>query len=212
MTSAETSLAVARSVLLRRTGAIALAWALTLVAAVALLLAFADRPPIVRDANLVANDGFETGVAPWRVYGRGLLERSTVVARTGNASGRMEANDFEEYGMQVWGGVVRPRPGDVYAFSVWLKGEGAAVGNEVTVQMNEHGGVLEDETDRWIAGVDRVVRREWTQVRVVGRVIGDGRDSVDLFVIADDARRIGETVYVDDLTLVKLQAGREPSE
>jgi hypothetical protein len=206
MSSFETPVAVVGNALRRHSGAVAAAWALTFVAAVALLLAFADRPPIVRDANLVPTEGFETGLAPWDEYDDGLLERSTAVSRTGDASARVAASEFDDYGLEVYGGVVRPRPGEVYAFSVWLRGEGAAVGNRVLLQMNEHGGTLEEITDRPVAILRTVVRGDWTKVSIAGTVLGDGRDSLDLFVVVEDPRSVGEALYVDDVSLVRLRA------
>jgi hypothetical protein len=207
MSTLETSLAAAGSVLRRHTATIVAAWALVFIAAIALMLGVADRPPVVRDVNLVGNAGFETGVVPWDEYDDGAFERSVREAKAGRASARASATSLDDYGLEDYYALMRPDRGDVYAFSLWLKGEGAAIGNAVTVEMNESGGATKEVPARSVAKVRTLVPRKWTKLSLAGTVVGARREALQLLVRVEKPRRVGEAIYVDELSLFRLRAG-----
>lgn len=113
-------------------------------------------PPTGRaggDGNLVADPGFEAGLAGWRPIGGAPIER-TAPARGGRWAAGFTATGAADQGMAL-AGVVRCTPGKRYAAAIWVR----ASRPETLLQVN----VLEVVAGRRFA------------VDTVGAVLGDGR-------------------------------------
>jgi hypothetical protein len=202
------SLTSAGSALRRHATAVALGWAVTLALAVMLLLAFAERPTIDADAELIANNSFESGLAPWEETGDAVVERSIEDALVGNASARVEATG-DRYGLKFLAAVIHPRAGERYAASAWVRGVGSAVGNRVTIRIGERGGETEPRT---VAISTSTVRRSWTLIGARGRIADAGRNRLNFYLYVERSRRVGETFFVDQLSLVRTGTPTDAAE
>ena len=81
--------------------------------------------------NLVADPGFEAGLAGWLGVGGTRVER-TGPAKAGSWAGRFTASDRADQGMALVG-LSRCTPGTVYAAAVWLMASRPATVVQVTL-------------------------------------------------------------------------------
>jgi hypothetical protein len=194
------------SALRRHTSPIVLSWAAAFAVLIVLLLAFAERSGIDADRQLLPNSSFETGLAPWEETGDApVVGRSIDEALAGRASARAEATAVDErYGIKVLPAVVHPDKGDRYVASAWVKAVGAAVGNRVTLRITQRGG---ESVRRSLLRVPRRLRPSWMHLRGSLRVVEDGVEDLHMYVYVSEARRVGETFFVDEVSLVRVARG-----
>jgi Carbohydrate binding domain len=189
----------------RHTRTIVAGWAMTFGLAVALLAVFSWPEGPRQGRNIVLNGGFEEGTAPWSTTEAAVLRRSTTVARFGRASASLTGRSHDPYGLYLLGAVDRPLGGDRYTVSAWIKGSPAAVGGRVAMQLTEHAGALPDQP----VVVDRAaVKDSWIRLTGTGTVARRDRAALDLFVVVQRPHAAGETVYVDGISLRKLDSSR----
>ena len=108
--------------------------------------------------NLVVNGSFEPGLAPWGTLGGGSLERTTRQARFGAASGAVTARTDERAGIYWYGAVVRPRRGDRYTLTVWVRAARTADNDRIVMELIEHAGGFED---RHVADAQLYLDPKW---------------------------------------------------
>jgi hypothetical protein len=196
------SLARSGSALRRHTWPIVLGWAATFAALIVLLLAFAARSSIDPYAQLLPNSSFETGLAPWEETGEApLVGRSIEEALVGRASARAEATALgHRYGIKVLSAIVQPDEGDRYVVSAWVKGVDSAVGNRVTLR-------VEGDVPSFRLRVSRRLRPSWMRLRGTVHVVDDRGEDLHMYVYVGEPRRVGETFFVDKVSLVRLARG-----
>jgi hypothetical protein len=86
-----------------------------------------------------------------------------------------------------------------YEGSVWVKGDGAAVGAPLRVQLNELGGATAEGVLGDAASAIRL-SRNWRQVQVHGSLRSPDRTGVALLLVIDEPGR-GDTFFVDGARL-----------
>lgn len=183
-------------VLRRRRLALVVGWAASFLAVFVALLALTHRPPATHVGELAANGGFESGLAPWLPYGDGRLELVRP-GRTGAASGAAVAEAHDHYGF-VWpDAVIRPAVGDRFVLTAWVRGAGSGV----YLGLDERAGT---ETHS-IGDRDLALTRRWRRLSVAGVVRTPNRDAVDAYIYLHRARAVGETLYLDDVSLIPLE-------
>jgi len=194
----------AGSTLRRHTWRLVLAWAATFAVLVALLLAFATRSTIDADPQLIPNNSFEDGLAPWEETGEApLVERSIEEALIGRASARVEAiAPGRRYGIKFLSAVFHPDDGDRYVATAWVKGVGSALGNRVTLRVYQRGG---ETARRSVLRVPQPLSPSWMRMRGTVRVVEDDVHDLSMYVYVSEARRVGETFYVDEVSLVRVR-------
>jgi hypothetical protein len=184
----------------RHTPALVVAWATTFAAAVVLLVALSwptrSHPP----GNLVANGGFEQGVAPWRAFGDAPLERTADHARFGSEAAAVTAPPDESAGVFWYGAVVRPRRGERYSVSAWVRAGPGARGDRIVVSVTEHAGGFEDEE---VAGAEAYLASKWVRLHATGTVARRGRAALDIAIFVPEPNHVGERFYVDGISLVR---------
>jgi hypothetical protein len=201
------SLARAGSTLRRHTWPLVLGWAATFAVLVALSLAFADRSTIDGDPQLIANTSFEGGLAPWEETGEALVERSIDEALVGRASARVEAAlGDERYGIKFLSALIHPRNGDRYVLSAWVKGVGTAVGNRVTLRVQQRGG---ETGRRSVVRAPKHLRRSWTRVSGRFRIVEDDVHDLSIYLYVSESDRAGETFFADEIELLRVGARGE---
>ena len=153
--------------------------------------------------NLVVNGSFEHGLAPWGTLGGGSLERTTRQARFGAASGAVTARTDERAGIYWYGAVVRPRRGDRYTLTVWVRAAPTADNDRIVMELIEHAGGFED---RHVADAQLYLDPKWKRMRASGTVARSGRLALDIAVFVPKPDRRGETFYLDGITLTRSEA------
>jgi hypothetical protein len=154
-------------------------------------------PPSTGGGNLVADPGFEAGLAGWRPIGGAPIGR-TAPARGGGWAAGFTATGAADQGMAL-AGVVRCTPGRRYAAAIWVR----ASRPETLLQVN----LLEVVAGRRFAvdTVGAVLRdRRWQRVEVVHDAHrSDAALALELVLPRGSPR---STVLVDDLEVVAHKA------
>ena len=200
--SVQASLTAAGPALRRHTLALVVAWSLALLGTAGLLFAFADRPVVGSFSRLGLSESFERGFSTWSEINDASVERTLEQARTGRASARVEATEVGRYGLYQLETIVRPVPGDRYTFSAWVKAAPSAVGDRVEVEILEQS--TRSEVHHVVANASRVLEQRWRKISVTGTVSANGDDHLDVYLSVERARSPGETIYVDDVSLVRV--------
>jgi hypothetical protein len=199
--SVQASLTAAGPVLRRYTLALVVAWSLALLGTATVLYACADRPVVGSFSRLGLNESFER-FSRWSEINDARFEQTAEQARSGRSSAKVEAREVGPYGLYQLETIVRPTPGDRYTFTAWVKAGRAAAGNRVRVEILEQS--TRSEVHYVVAAASRVLERRWRRISVTGAVGKNGDDHLDVFVSVARARRPGETIYVDDISLVRV--------
>ena len=187
----------------RHRRSIIVGWAASFAVLLAILLAVSE-PLHAPAGGVELNGDFERGVAPWLPYGTAVLARSTTERKSGSASAAATAASDGLDGLYWPAGIVRPSRGDRYAFSAALKGDADTVGADAVLQMNEHDAL---SSGRVLGYAAVRLSGAWRHARVTGVVRGRLPQALDFFVYVQDASR-GQTLYVDDVRIERLGAGR----
>jgi hypothetical protein len=158
-----------------------------------------QKPKYGGPQNFIPNPSFEGDARHWRKLEDTSLARTLRTSKAGSFSVEVGARAARPYGIYVPGAVGYPVTGDVYKLSAWVKaGSASAIGKPVVVQLTESGGPTDP---RVVDEASMKLTQRWKRVSVAGRVRGKLRTALDALVAGNREIAIGDTFYVDAVTL-----------
>jgi endo-1,4-beta-xylanase len=159
------------------------------------------KPIPPSSTNLLANGGFEAGIAGWNNWGNGTLSASTLQARSGvqslQSTARAGTGGFAAYSLTS-----AVQRGTTYAVSAWLLHTGAAASTgrlAAKVECTAATAPAGHNTFPWIQNNGAVAPNTWTQLS--GNLVIPNCDLVDV-AIYFEGTATGIDVYVDDVSVV----------
>lgn len=154
------------------------------------------KPQPESGINLLADGGFETGIAGWNNWGNGTLSASAAQVHGGSqalrSTGRSGTGGFAAYGLT---GVVQP--GTTYAVSAWVLHTGAA--ND-TVRLAGVVGCESGTNYPWLQNDTAVVPNTWTQLG--GNLVIPADCTPTNVSIYFEGTAAGSDVFIDDVKVV----------
>jgi hypothetical protein len=152
--------------------------------------------------NLIANGGFETDTSGWSVIG-GTLVRDLTRSKFGIASAKLTSSGNQTLLTSVGAGISGATAGRAFTASLWVYGEGTAVGKILRLQMNEVGGAT---AETGIALADVTLTAGWQLLVVSGTVAANDRNVLVLYAHSQvtGGMTAGQVAYIDG---AQIEAG-----
>jgi len=147
--------------------------------------------------NFLPNPGFEQGLSDWAAYGQSHLGLSAKARHSGRVGLVLQAVTAQPYGVYDPGVIGYPGGGDRFVFSAWVRGTPTTIGKFVTLQVN--GRMASGASTVLVVKYTRMTDA-WVHPRVSFRTPG-GFVAADAFVLLERSVAVGDSVYVDDLSL-----------
>jgi len=150
--------------------------------------------------NLIYDSSFEANNDAWAAYSGGSIARNNTEFKHGSWSLKITSNGTASAGAEI-DIPAELEVGDIYTFSVWVKGDGTSNGETLRLQLQEQSVATNSSV------FDTTATTGWQRLSVTHTITSASNTELACFVLLQNADNL-DTIYIDQ---VQLEEGDVPT-